>query len=112
MRLIKSLFRFLISRKLWVLIGVILLCALIWQFGPLLALGELHPLEDELNRLIAIGIVVILWLFSILLKQLRAARKNRMFVTELAAPRRLLPPGRARRTLPRSTRNSPKSLAR
>lgn len=85
-RLIKSIFRFLISRKLWVLIGVILLCALIWQFGPLLALGELHPLEDELNRLIAIGIVVILWLFSILLKQLRAARKNRMFVTELAAP--------------------------
>lgn len=86
MRMIKSLFRFLISRKLWVFIGVVLLCALIWQFGPLLALGDLHPLEDELNRLIAIGVVVILWLFSILLAQLRSARKNRLFVTELAAP--------------------------
>ena len=91
-RLIKSILRFLISRKLWVFIGVIVLCAMIWQFGPLLALGDLHPLDDELNRLIAIGGVIILWLFSILLRQLRAARKNRMFVTELAAP----PPQAAR----------------
>ena len=63
-RLIKSILRFLISRRLWTFIGVILLCALIWQFGPLLAFGDLHPLETELNRLIAIGAVLILWLFS------------------------------------------------
>ncbi|MDQ2065699.1 type VI secretion system membrane subunit TssM [Xinfangfangia sp. CPCC 101601] len=86
MRFIKSLFRFLISRKLWTCIGVVVLCALIWQFGPLLAFGDLHPLDATLNRLIAIGLVVILWLFSILLGQLRAARKNRMFVTDLTAP--------------------------
>ena len=86
MRMIKGFFRFLISRRLWVFIGIVLLCALIWQFGPLLAFGEVHPLDEELSRLIAIGIVVILWLFSVLLGQLRAARKNRMFVTELAAP--------------------------
>ncbi|MEZ5796362.1 MAG: type VI secretion system membrane subunit TssM [Paracoccaceae bacterium] len=85
-RMIKAIFRFLISRKLWIFIGVVLLCALIWQFGPLLAFGEVHPLEDELNRLIAIGVVIILWLISVLVGQLRAARKNRMFVTELAAP--------------------------
>jgi type VI secretion system protein ImpL len=85
-RLIKTIFRFLISRKLWVFIGVIVLCALIWQFGPLLALGDMQPLGDELNRLIAIGVVVLIWLFSILLAQLRSARKNRLFVTELAAP--------------------------
>ena len=85
-RLIKSILRFLISRQLWTMIGIILLCALIWQFGPLLAFGDLHPLDSELNRLIAIGVVLILWLFSHLLAQLRAARKNRMFVTDLAAP--------------------------
>jgi len=84
-RMIKAIFRFLISRRLWIFIGVLLLCGLIWQFGPLLALGDLHPLEAEMNRLIAIGCVVILWLLSILIAQLRAARKNRMFVTELAA---------------------------
>jgi type VI secretion system protein ImpL len=86
LRMLKSILRFLISRKLWTMIGVILLCALIWQFGPLLALGDLHPLDSELNRLIAIGVVLIIWLFSHLLAQLRAARKNRMFVTDLAAP--------------------------
>jgi len=86
-RLIKTILRFLISRRLWVFVGVVLLCALIWQFGPLLAFGDLHPLDDELNRLITIGAVIILWLLSILIRQLRAARKNRMFVTELAAPK-------------------------
>jgi type VI secretion system protein ImpL len=85
-RMIKAILRFLISRKLWVFIGVLLLCALIWQFGPLLAFGEAHPLETELNRLIAIACVFLIWLFSILISQLRAARKNRMFVTELATP--------------------------
>jgi type VI secretion system protein ImpL len=85
-RILKSILRFLISRKLWTMIGVILLCALIWQFGALLAFGDLHPLESDMNRLIAIGVVLIIWLFSHLLAQLRAARKNRMFVTELAAP--------------------------
>jgi type VI secretion system protein ImpL len=85
-RMIKAIFRFLISRKLWVFLGVVLLCGLIWQFGPLLAFGEAEPLAPELNRLIAIGAVVIIWLFSILISQLRAARKNTMFVTELAAP--------------------------
>lgn len=85
-RILKSILRFLISRKLWVFIGVALLCALIWQFGPLLAIGDAQPLDPELNRLVAIGGVLVIWLLSVLIGQLRAARKNRMFVTELAAP--------------------------
>jgi type VI secretion system protein ImpL len=85
-RILKSILRFLISRKLWVFIGVAVLCALIWQFGPLLAFGEAQPLDPEVNRLFAIGGVLVVWLLSVLIGQLRAARKNRMFVTELAAP--------------------------
>jgi type VI secretion system protein ImpL len=85
-RILKSILRFLISRKLWVFIGVAVLCALIWQFGPLLAIGDAQPLDPELNRLVAIGGVLVIWLLSVLIGQLRAARKNRMFVTELAAP--------------------------
>ncbi len=85
-RILKSILRFLISRKLWVFIGVAVLCALIWQFGPLLAIGEAQPLDPELNRLVAIGVVLVIWLLTVLIGQLRAARKNRMFVTELAAP--------------------------
>ncbi|WP_149141245.1 type VI secretion system membrane subunit TssM [Gemmobacter caeruleus] len=85
MRAIKAILRFFISRRFWVFVGMALLCALIWQFGALLAFGDLHPLETELSRLIAIGVIVVLWLFTVLIGQLRAARRNRMFVTELAA---------------------------
>ncbi len=75
-RILKSILRFLISRKLWIFIGVALLCGLIWQFGPLLAFGEAQPLDPELNRLVAIGVVLVIWLLSVLISQLRAARKN------------------------------------
>jgi type VI secretion system protein ImpL len=86
MKLIKAIFRFLFSRRLWTFIGVVLLCALIWLFGPLVSVGDLVPLADDLVRLIVIAVILVLWLFSLLLAQLRAAKKNQLFVTELAAP--------------------------
>lgn len=86
MRILKAILRFLFSRRLWTAIGLVLLCALIWLFGPLLAIGDLVPLESEFARGITIGALLILWLFSLLLTQLRAARRNQLFVTELAQP--------------------------
>ena len=86
MKILKAIFGFLFSRFLWTLIGLALLCALIWWFGPLISIGEAVPLGGELTRLIVIGLIIILWLFWILIGQLRAARANRMFVTDLAAP--------------------------
>ena len=97
MKILKSIFRFLFSRRLWTFIGLVLLCALIWLFGPLVSVGTMTPLADEMVRAIVIGLIVILWLFSLLLAQLRAARKNQIFVTELAAPEktRVALPGEA-----------------
>jgi type VI secretion system protein ImpL len=86
MRLLKAVLRFLVSRRLWTLIGVVLLCLLIWQFGALVKIGDLVPLETDLARLVAIGVIVILWLVSILVRMLRASRANRAFVAELAVP--------------------------
>jgi type VI secretion system protein ImpL len=86
MRILKAILGFLFSRRLWVFIGVVLLCLGIWYFGPLIAVGTATPLEGEMTRLIAIGVVVILWLVSILIALIRAARRNQMFVTELARP--------------------------
>jgi type VI secretion system protein ImpL len=86
MRLLKAIFRFLFSRRLWTFIGIVLLCALIWLFGPLVSVGDMVPLADELVRMIVIAVILVLWLFSLLLAQLRAAKKNQLFVTELAAP--------------------------
>ena len=86
MKVIKAIFRFLFSRRLWTFIGIVLLCALIWLFGPLVSVGDMVPLADELVRMIVIAVILVLWLFSLLLAQLRAAKKNQLFVTELATP--------------------------
>lgn len=97
MRLLKGILRFLISRRFWAFIGVVLLCVLIWLFGPLIEVADMAPLGTEIVRGIVIGVVVVLWLFSILIAQLRAAQRNRMFVTELARPDPVTPasPGSA-----------------
>lgn len=88
MKVLKAIFRLLFSRRLWTFIGVALLCALIWLFGPLVSVGDMVPLADDLVRMIVIAVILVLWLFSLLLTQLRAAKKNQLFVTELAAPER------------------------
>lgn len=86
MKILKAIFRFLFSRRLWTFIGILLLCALIWLFGPLVSVGDMVPLADDLVRMIVIAVILVLWLFSLLLAQLRAAKKNQLFVTELATP--------------------------
>ena len=86
MKIVKAIFRFLFSRRLWMFIGIALLCAAIWYFGDLIAVGAIKPLESDLVRLVVIGVIVILWLLSILIALIRAARRNQMFVTELTRP--------------------------
>ena len=83
---IKSLFGFLLSRTFWSLVALLLLCALIWLYGPLVSVGQAVPLGGELARLVVIGLVLIAWLVWLLVKQIRALRANRLFVTELAQP--------------------------
>jgi type VI secretion system protein ImpL len=86
MRFLKAIFGFLISRRFWTFVGLVLLCGLIWLFGPLVSVGDTAPLASEMARLITIGVIVVLWLISILIRLLRAARRNQMFVSELARP--------------------------
>jgi type VI secretion system protein ImpL len=97
MKLLKGLFRFLFSRRLWTFIGLVLLCILIWLYGGLVKIGEVAPLDQDLVRLIVIAVIAVAWLVSLLLAQMRAIRANRMFVTELAqpAPKRAPRPGEA-----------------
>jgi type VI secretion system protein ImpL len=86
MRFIKSFFGFFISRTFWTILGLVLLSALIWLYGPLLAFGTATPLASEIARLVLIALIVIFWLVTMLVRQIRAARANRMFVTDLARP--------------------------
>lgn len=86
MGFVKTIFGFLFSRLLWTLIGITLLCLVIWFYGALVQFGTAVPLASPIARIILIGLIVIAWLVSMLLRQLRMARANRMFVTELAGP--------------------------
>ncbi|MEM9496450.1 MAG: type VI secretion system membrane subunit TssM [Pseudomonadota bacterium] len=85
MGVLKAFFGFLFSRLLWTIIGLVILSLLIGFFGHLLKFGDTAPLESDLSRTIAVGVIWILWLLRLLWKQIRAARANRMFVAELAA---------------------------
>lgn len=87
MGVFKAILGFLFSRIFWSLIGLVFLSLLIWIYGALLKFGDTAPLEDELSRTILIGLIWIFWLLRQLYKQLKAVRANRMFVTELAAPK-------------------------
>ncbi|MCA0963387.1 type VI secretion system membrane subunit TssM [Salipiger bermudensis] len=86
MGVLKAIIRVLFSRVLWTLIGLAVLCTLIWFYGPLVSIGATQPLAAELVRVVVIGGIVILWLLSMLVRQIRAAKANRAFVSELAAP--------------------------
>jgi len=86
MRVLKAMFRFLLSRGFWTFVGLALLAAAIWFYGPLVSVGEAAPLESAEIRALCLGAILVLWLLILLLGQIRAARRNRMFVTELAAP--------------------------
>lgn len=82
----KVLFAVLTSRLLWGALGVTALSAVIWLIGPLLAIGDLHPLEAERYRLIAIAVVVLCWLYSQLGRRLYNAWLNRRLMDKLKTP--------------------------
>ena len=84
MGILRTLWALLTSRWLWSAIGLACLAVLIWVFGRFLAFGPYHPLAAETARLGLIGGLVLLWLLWIILRQRRAIRANRLFVTELA----------------------------
>ena len=74
------MFRFLKSRAFVLLIGFLLIAIFIWFAGPYFAFGSYRPLDSELSRLIAIGLVVAWWIGSALIRRLRASRASEKLV--------------------------------
>jgi type VI secretion system protein ImpL len=70
------MFKFFKRRGVLVFIGLTLLSAFIWYAGPYFAFAEFTPLEPVLARLIAIGLLVALWVSSLLLKLWRTSRAS------------------------------------
>lgn len=80
------------SRWLWTFIGLALLGGIIWLFSPLVSVGTSQPFAEPVVRLAIIAGLFILWLVWLIVAQRRAIRANRLFVSELAAPAKVLDP--------------------
>lgn len=86
MRILKATLAVLTARWFLTLVGAVLLAALIWFFGDLLAFGEVRPLASDVTKLVAILIIAVVWGASNLWAQARARQRNAGLVAELAAP--------------------------
>jgi type VI secretion system protein ImpL len=77
-----------ILRSYWfnTLFGVVVLAILIWFFGPMLAIGQVHPFDSEMARLIAIGVLLVLWVVVNVLHVLRARHKDKQLIDQVVAP--------------------------
>jgi type VI secretion system protein ImpL len=72
------------SRWVRTFVGVLLLAVIIWLFGPLLGIGELHPLASPLVRVLTIVGILVLWLVLNLIRDLRQSRKDKELVDAIA----------------------------
>ena len=77
--------RFFKHRAVLVFLGLLLLSLFIWYGGPYLAFADFKPLESLVARLIAIGVLLALWVLSLLLKKLRAARASTQLAQAVVA---------------------------
>ena len=79
------MFAFFKSRAFVLLIGFLLIAIFIWYAGPYFAFGTYYPLETEFSRLVAIGLVVVCWIVSRLIKRLRSSRASERLVGAVIA---------------------------
>ncbi len=80
----KSFYAFVVSRWCRTLIAALVIAVLIWFCGPLLGLGQLHPLETEIARWIAIAALFAAWLIINLIHELRARQKEKKLAEGIA----------------------------
>src|ERR1700752_4097818 len=75
--------RFL-KRGFLILLGFLLLAIFVWVAGPPFAFASYRPLEPVFNRLVVIGVIVLLWILWGIVKRLRAlAASDRLFTAVL-----------------------------
>ena len=86
MRLLKGILAVLTARWFLTLIGAAILAALIWFFGPLLAVADHKPLESDFNRLLAILGITLLWGVSNLWSMRRSQARGQALVEAVAKP--------------------------
>jgi type VI secretion system protein ImpL len=79
-------YRLLRNRWIKSFVGVTILAVLIWYFGPLLGIGQLHPFDSTLICVITIALLYLLWLVLNLFGMWRSKKKEKALVAEVSAP--------------------------
>lgn len=74
------------ARWFTTLLGTLVLCVLVWIFGPSIGFGQTHPLDTEVARIIAVVALLALWLILTLAHALRARKKDKALVEGATAP--------------------------
>src|ERR1700730_1627568 len=78
--------RFYKSHWFKTLLGVAVLIVLVWFFGPLIAIGQMHPFDSEIARLITVARLLVLWLIVNLLTMLKGSKRDKDLVAVVATP--------------------------
>jgi type VI secretion system protein ImpL len=65
------------SRWFTTLLGTLVLCVLVWFFGPAIGFGEAHPFDSLIVRVAVVVGLLVLWLVLNLVRELRAKRHDK-----------------------------------
>jgi type VI secretion system protein ImpL len=76
----KRILSVLTARWFVSLIGAIILALLVWFVGPLIAIGDVRPLDSEIIRLIVVLVILVIWGVWNIISLLRAKKSNDQLV--------------------------------
>lgn len=87
----KKIIGLLKQRWLITLFGIVAIALFIWYLGPLFGFGQSRPFEAESHRLIAIGILFLIWALSRIVMFWRAKRRNSQMMAGISAQSEVIP---------------------
>src|SRR4029450_10847749 len=85
----KAILSVLTARWFVTLIGAIILALVVWFVGPLIAIGDVRPLDSEIIRLIVVLVILVIWGIWNIISLLRTKKSNEQVVkgiSEASAP--------------------------
>jgi len=80
----RKLFGWIFNRMVVSVLGIALLCLLVWFVGPLIAIAGFQPLLDPTVRLATILVIVLIWGIRNLWTAVKAKKTNSQVVAELS----------------------------
>jgi type VI secretion system protein ImpL len=80
----KAILSVLTARWFVTLIGAVILALVVWFVGPLIAVGDVRPLDSEIVRLIVVLVILVIWGIWNIISLLRAKKSNDQLVNGIS----------------------------